>query len=180
MGAIDGELYGEITKVGASAVNQLAEDVFYASQVEVPKAQGEKAERDIERHGETLAQSGRYGGGRGGPRGGTSVIARSRHVDLDLRATPEKLEAQVVYESDYALAQHEGVMEYERGGKAITWAAHNYSTPGTKSHYLSDPLKALAGNLPYIAGEMMQGVCADFTAAGEAALLEFERTGKMP
>jgi hypothetical protein len=98
-------------------------EVYELSQQEVPKS---GTEDDRNRFGETLAESGKYPGN-----------------DPELAATPVNLIAQVLYDHPAARAQHEGHMVYERNGKSVTWVVHNYSTAGTKAHYLSDPFKAV-------------------------------------
>jgi hypothetical protein len=82
-------------------------------------------------------------------------------------ATEDDLDAMVSYNTVYAHAQHEGEalqhwihprVPISKHGvvvgfftdtsriqeKEVLWVARRYSTPGTKSHFLSDPLKAEA------------------------------------
>lgn len=123
-------------QVAAAALNEFTDDIAEMSLVEVPK-------EDLELAGSIL-----YPGN-----------------DPASRATPEDLDAEISYNTIYAAAQHEGWMIYLRlhpvepvteGGVVvgyfedetriepteIFWKVEHYTTPGTKDHYLSDPLKA--------------------------------------
>lgn len=90
--------------------------------------------------------------------------------DPGSRATPEDLDAEISYNTSYAAVQHEGeaVMVhrhpiipaagggfFEKVGEpaniVIEWKAQSYTTPGTKSHYLGDPYKAMIPGLePFV------------------------------
>jgi hypothetical protein len=78
-------------------------------------------------------------------------------------ATEDDLDAVVSYNTVYAAAQHEGAALQHRmhpvypigdgqfrtntrviKPRVIEWVVKRYTTPGTKSHFLSDPLKAMA------------------------------------
>lgn len=125
-----------IAEAMAEAINAVATRVYEQSQVEVPRGDNP---RDQVRHDVTLAESGRYPGN-----------------DPELAATPTRLEATVTYDAEYAMAQHEGVALMHRASGEVPWVVTNYTTEGTKSHYLEDPLKAEIGGLEAAVGLAVQ------------------------
>lgn len=110
-------------------LNKFADAVFDESQLQVPEA----LEHDWERW----------------PEGPLSASGKAPVNSPDHRATPAYPVAEISYEGVYAMSQHEGEMVYNRDGHEIHWVAENYTKPGSKKHYLIDPLKDL---LPYLEG----------------------------
>lgn len=177
MGVIDVDLYEQIREATLVAINKAAYEIYLQSQKEVPKAVGAELERSVERYGESLTMSGKYPGPVGAKAGRTGY----KTIRPELGATAENLEASVVYESPYALAQHEGEMVYQRDGKGIHWQAENYTTAGTKKHYLSDPAKAMIPLIPEMIGTAIEAVLAEFNveslAGGGGAAMGIAITG---
>lgn len=116
-----------IREAAADGINEWINDLAELSLVEVPKGpRNRNGEPDL-----NLAGSIRYPGN-----------------DPLMAAHAEDLDAQIVYLADYAAAQHEGIAVRHHVGrygieKDIVWVVKDYTTPGTKSHYLEDPLKAM-------------------------------------
>lgn len=122
-------LYAVVAWAACRGLNEFADAVFERSQAEVPEA----LEHDYERWPEgSLAESG-----------------KAPMNSIDHRATPAYPIAQVSYDTPYAMAQHEGEMEYinPRSGKTVRWVARSYTKPGSKSHYLEDPFKMMLPEL---------------------------------
>lgn len=133
----DAELYAQslyklAVEAAVAAVNAAADEVYQMSQIEVPKGYDDNSE---ERYGQTLEESGR------GP-----------FQDPGLMAIPEKIEAVVVYDQPYAHAVHEGWAMMSRATGEVLWAIKDFTTEGTKDHYLEDPLKAVVPKLELMAG----------------------------
>jgi hypothetical protein len=125
----------DIMKVAMSeAINEILVEIYEMSQKEVPRSEDERA---IERFGKTLAESG-----------------------IIIKSTPETLVGTVEYDQPSAAAQHEGAMLYERDGKTIEWIVHQYTTEGTKSHYLSDPMKAMIPQIEIRASAKVEAMLA--------------------
>jgi hypothetical protein len=81
-----------------------------------------------------------------------SEVFPSNDGDGSHTATEDHLESMVSFNTVYAMAQHEGDMTYERNGKEIHWVVKRHTEPGTKTHYLEDPYKALVPRMePFIA-----------------------------
>lgn len=132
-----------VKKAAAKAFNQLADKVAADSLEEVPLE---------------------FGGLR------ASAVYPGNDLDGLSTATEDKLESQVSYNTVYAAAQHEGWALQHRnhpvafiegvGWRTITskiyehevlWVVKNYSEPGTKSHFLSDPYKAMVPRMePFV------------------------------
>lgn len=125
------EIKHMMMEAAADGINDLADRIARDSLVEVPK-------EDME-----LANS-----------------IRAPFNDPESRATAEYMVASISYNTPYADVQHEGVWTivhhhpiipgrqgfFEREDQeaeiVIEWKAERYTTPGTKSHFLSDPYKA--------------------------------------
>lgn len=120
------DLIGRCTLATVAALNAVAQEIFDQSQIEVPKSQDHQLRpNDPGYPMEPLQQTGGIN-----------------------EATPENLTVEIYYDSPYATAQEVGMMEYtSRGGKPVEWEVENYTTMGTKAHYLEDPLKAALGKL---------------------------------
>jgi hypothetical protein len=138
-----------VLKGTAQALNQLADKVAADSLPEVPLEYG------------TLRASAVYPG---------------NDPDGESTATEDNLEAQVSYNTVYAAAQHEGWALQQRshpvvyiegvGFRTLTekfyphevvWVVKKYNEPGTKSHYLSDPFKAMVPRMePFIGATIAQ------------------------
>lgn len=131
----------------ARAINDFTNMIARESLIEVPKGP-----REV--NGGPYTHAGELEEG--------SLAASILYPDNDegSRADPDWLWADISYNTEYAHAQHEGVMEYVRdrqvihtskGGFITTdkevppvdilWKVENYTTAGTKSHFLSDPMK---------------------------------------
>lgn len=126
-------------EAAADAINEFTNRIARDSLVEVPR--GPRGEDEAGEPGE-LAASIRYPGN-----------------DMGSRAHADWLWANIEYDTPYAHAQHEGLMImvhhhpiipgrqhfFERTGEeqevTIEWEVRHHTTPGTKDHYLSDPLK---------------------------------------
>lgn len=89
------------------------------------------------------------------PGGGTlrgSCVYPANDEDGSHTATEDDLTAMVSYNTVYAAAQHEGEMTYERNGATIHWKVEHHTEPGTKTHYLEDPYKAMLPRIePFVA-----------------------------
>lgn len=75
----------------------------------------------------------------GGDAQSTSTLRESAALE---EATREHLWATISYNTSYAAAQHEGVALQHRKGEIILWIVKHHTTPGTKTKFLEDPLKA--------------------------------------
>lgn len=140
-----------VSRSAATALNQLADKVAADSLEEVPLLNGE------------LRASAVYPGN--DPEG-TSA------------ATEEDLEATVSYNTVYAAAQHEGFAEQQRmhpvvfikdvGWRTLVdksyphtvlWVVKKYTEPGTKSHFLGDPFKAMVPRMePFVSASVAKGL----------------------
>lgn len=128
----------KIRAAAADGINEWTNDVAMLSLVEVPKGPHEHSGEPDDL---ALAQSIRYPGN-----------------DRAMAANAELLDAAVSYNTVYAAAQHEGQMTYEKDGEEIYWKVESYTTPGTKDHYLEDPLKAMAPLLEGYVGRHVREV----------------------
>lgn len=141
-GKLSDELVLYYKTVAAEAINDFASDIAHASLRQVPKGPREDDHRGQFEEG-SLAASIRYPGN-----------------DPESRADIEYMVAWISYDAPYAGAQHEGmatmvhkhpIIPGQEGffedltmdmPVTIEWKAEHYTTPGTKSHFLSDPYKA--------------------------------------
>jgi hypothetical protein len=120
-----------ILKATAEALNKLGDQVAALSLPEVPLEEG------------TLRGSAVY----------------PSNDDGSHSATPEHLESMVSYNTVYAAAQHEGWALQHRGDKIILWVVKHHSEPGTKTHFLSDPYKAMVPRMePFIAASIRKAL----------------------
>lgn len=137
-------------RLAGDAIDAFANRVAGRSLAEVPKGPRAGDDSAAREHGGefeagSLAGSIRYPGN-----------------DPAMRCDPasDYFSAAIEYDTEYAVAQHEGIAVmihhhpvipgaqgfFERTDVEqdieIVWEVKNYTTPGTKSHYLSDPFKA--------------------------------------
>jgi hypothetical protein len=116
-----------------------------------------------------------------GPRGedhpigeGLRESQRNPNNDVESKATVEHPVAYISYDTIYAHVQHEGMaimvhkhpiipaknFFFERTDieevHTIEWRAENYTTPGTKDHYLSDPAKRMMPQMQTWCGEYVR------------------------
>lgn len=115
------ELIGRAEWASITAINHIARKIYDESQLQVPRSQNHAEDRPAPYPDVPLAEN--------------SGIEE---------ATPQDPTAQIWYSGVYAAAQHEGHMEYRnpRGNNIeVEWVVEAYTTPGTKSKYLEDPLK---------------------------------------
>jgi len=117
-----------IREAAADGINEWTNKVAELSLVEVPKGPRKHKWDDLDFE---LAGSIRYPGN-----------------DISMAAHAEDLDALISYGGPYAAAQHEGQMWYMRkdrwgGDMTVYWKVEHYTTPGTKDHFLEDPLKAM-------------------------------------
>jgi hypothetical protein len=140
-----------VCRSAAAALNQIADKVAADSLPEVPLENGELR---------------------------ASAVYPGNDPDGTSSATEDDLEATVSYNTVYASAQHEGFAEQERmhpvvyikdvGWRTLTnkiqphtvmWVVKNYSEPGTQSHFLSDPFKAMVPRMePFVAASISKGL----------------------
>lgn len=107
-----------VRRLVARGINDALDEVFRQSQLEVPI--------DAE-----AADSG--------------ALMDSGHVSK--KATVRDLEGEVSYGTAYGAAQHEGWAYHTINGVRRLWVVRKHTMPGRKTHYLSDPLKAIAPRL---------------------------------
>lgn len=124
---ISDDVKHRIREGAADGINEWTNKLAELSLIEVPKGpRNRDGEPDL-----ALADSIRFPG---------NDPAHAAHADF--------LDATVEYDTDYAAAQHEGEAWMTRtdlagGVYEVHWVVESYTTPGTKSHYLEDPLKAM-------------------------------------
>lgn len=116
------ELVGRANLAMVETLNAAASAIYEGSEKEVPKSEDHRMDR-ANYPSESLAEG---------------AFIRE--------ATPESHVAQVVYQGPYAGAQEAGMMMYEdHAGKTVDWEVEQYTTEGTKSHFLEDAGKAVLG-----------------------------------
>lgn len=136
------EVKARIREAAADGINDWTNEVAKLSMEEVPK--GPTRHRD---EGDlSLLDSIRYPGN-----------------DPAMAAHAEDLDAGISYDTVYAGVQHEGeawMTRYDEAGEPyeIHWVVKKYTTPGTKSHYLEDPLKAMEPLLEEYIGRYVREV----------------------
>lgn len=147
-----------ILRASAQAINQLMDKVAADSLEEVPLEFGELR---------------------------ASAIYPGNDADGTSTATEDNLEAAASYNTVYAAAQHEGQAIQERNHPVvltkvgwrtllsvdyqhtILWVVKKYTEPGTKAHFLSDPLKAMVPRTePFVSASIAQAL--DTNPAGKA------------
>lgn len=132
-------------EVAADAINQFANTIANRSLREVPKGPREDS---------PYGHRGQF------EEGSLAESIKAPFNDPESRADETYLTAWVSYDTVYAGVQHEGIANmmhthpiipgklgfFEKTSveepHLIEWVVENYTTPGTKSHYLSDPYKA--------------------------------------
>lgn len=139
-------LYNITGESAAIAINLVLIAAYVESQTQVPR----DPEHDLKKpHEPALHTTGKH------PGNDPEVAAR-------WPTASGMVEGMFGYDHPAALAQELGYMEmHSKNGVDYEWRVANYSTPGTKSHFVSDPGKAALAEFDVVFADTHLGMLLD-------------------